>query len=140
MAGRTFEQDGFRRPLGVVAGSVFVPIGFLVVAASDEAVNVAVGVSSIVLGGLIVFHLGFWEPRRVTLDDSGVLLEAVARRVHIPWDELEAVEPWPWDLHRETLRWQRRNGRSVTMLKDFSELHWMLVEIERRAPHTYVSS
>jgi hypothetical protein len=76
----------------------------------------------------------------VTLDDSGVLLRAVVRRIHIPWDELESVEPPWWDVRHEALKWRRSRGFAVSTLQAFPDLHRMLVEIERRSPQTYVSS
>jgi hypothetical protein len=76
----------------------------------------------------------------VVLDDSGVVLQAVVRRIHISWDELESVGPPSWDARHETLKWRRRRGSPVSTLQAFPDLHRMLVEIERRSPQTDVWS
>jgi hypothetical protein len=139
MVSQTFELDGFYRGIAIVIGAVTVPLAIVLILIGDGG-QVVLGVVFMVIGGGVLFQFGLWAPHRVTLDDSGVLLEAVARRVRIPWNELESVEPTPWDIRRQTLRWRRSRRRSITTLNAFPELHRMLVEIERRAPHAYVSS
>jgi hypothetical protein len=141
MVSHTFELDGFKRPFAVVLGLIVIPTGVILLQLGGDGRETALAVLFIAAGSWTVFEFGLWAPHRVTLDDSGVMLEAVARRVHIPWDDLESVEPTPWDIRRETLRWRRSRGRAITTLNAFPELHRMLVEIERRrAPHAYVSS
>jgi hypothetical protein len=91
-------------------------------------------------GGLLAVRFGVWTPHRVTLDDSGVLLQAVVRRARIPWDELRSVAPPWWDLRHQSLKWGRHRRLAVVTLQAFPELHRMLVEVEQRSPKTYVSS
>lgn len=136
---RTFELDGFQRPFAVVLGLVTVSAGVVLLLVGDGGQQV-LAVLFVAVGSWASFTFGFWAPHRVTLDDSGVLLEAVARRVRIPWDDLESVAPAPWDTRRQTLRWRRSPGRAITTLNAFPELHRMLVDIERRAPRAHISS
>ena len=113
--------------IGVVAGTVALVLGEIQ------------GLILLSFGGLSLF-IGFWLPHRVTLDDSGVLIQATARRVRIPWEELETVGPPLWDIRHERLKWRRSRGLSVLTPQSFPELHRMLIEIEQRAPHVHVSS
>jgi len=119
--------------------------------------SVAVGIAGVVAGivalligevqgllllgvGCLAVFIGIWTPHRVTLDDSGVLLRAVVRRVQIPWDELRSIEPPWWDIRHQMLRWGRRRRLAVLTLQAFPELHRMLVEVARQSPKTCVSS
>jgi hypothetical protein len=136
----TYELDGFKRPFTVVIGIALVPTSVFLLVVGEDGGSTALALFFISVGCWVIFEFGFWAPHRVTLDDSGISLEAVARRVRIPWEDLESVEPTPWDLRRETLRLRRRRGRAITTLNAFPELHRMLVEVERRAPRAYVSS
>jgi hypothetical protein len=137
---RTFELDGVKRPFTVMIGLVLLPASVFLLVVGEDGGSTAFGLFFIAVACWVIFEFGFWAPHRVTLDDSGISLDAVARRVRIAWDDLESVEPTPWDLRRETLRWRRSRGRAITTLNAFPELHRMLVEIERRAPRAYVSS
>lgn len=121
-------------------GLVMVPAGVVLLFVGDGGQQQVLAVLFVVVGAWALFMFGFWAPHRVTLDDSGVLLEAVARRVRIPWDDLESVAPAPWDVRRQTLRWRRSRGRTITTLNAFPELHTMLSNIERRAPRAHISS
>lgn len=140
MSGLIYEVDGFHRaqgavfaPIGAATGAVILPTGW------DGAVA-WLALPVLALGAGIAFYSGCWQPHRVTLDDAGVQLEAVARRVHIAWDDLESVAPGRWDVYRDMLLWQRRGGRMVRTLSAFPDLHRMLTEVERQAPHAVVSS
>lgn len=122
----------------------------LVVSAAIGVAGVVAGIVALVIGevqGLLLLGIGcvtlvvaIWTPHRVTLDEEGVLLQAVARRIRIPWDELASVEPPWWDVRHSALKWRRTRGLGVVTLQAFPDLHTMLVEIERRSPRTYVSS
>jgi hypothetical protein len=122
----------------------------LVVSAVIGVAGVVAGIVALVIGevqgllllgaGCLAVFIGIWTPHRVTLDDSGVLLRAVVRRVRVPWDELESVVPPWWDIRHSALRWRRNGGLAVLTLQAFPDLHRMLIEIERRSPGTYVSS
>jgi hypothetical protein len=119
----------------VVAGVVTLVVGLAV----GEVPAQLWGVLLVGIGGVGVF-IGVWTPHRVELDDSGVVLHAVVRRIRISWDELESVgSPW-WDVSHGSLTWKRRRGLGVTTLQAFPDLHRMLVEIERRSPRTHVWS
>jgi hypothetical protein len=135
VASHTYEADRFQSGLAVVIGVVGVVAGIVALVIGEVQ-----GLILLSVGSWLVFAFGFWEPHRVTLDDSGVLLQAVARRVRIPWDELESVAPAPWDIRRQTLRWGRKRGLAVLTPNAFPELHRVLVEIEQRAPYVYISS
>jgi hypothetical protein len=74
------------------------------------------------------------------LDQEGVLLEAIARQVRISWDDLASVGPPRWTIQRGCHRWSRRNGEGVTTARAFPDVHRMLSEVERRAPHASVRS
>lgn len=122
----------------------------LVVAAAIGVSGVVAGIVALVLGevqgllllggGCVAVFVGIWTPHRVTLDDSGVLLQAVVRRVRIPWDELESVEPPWWDVRHAWLRWGRTRGLAVLTLQASPDLHTMFAEIERRSPRTSLAS
>jgi hypothetical protein len=126
----TGHQHGFT----IVIGVVLVVVGAVALAQAQDGGELALAVLIVAVGGHTVFFFGACAPNRVTLDESGVLLQAATRRVCIPWDELVSVRPPAWDLRRETLRWRRRSGRPVTTLNAFPKLHKILIEIERRAP------
>lgn len=115
------------------------------------AVSVAVGlVGTLVTGrvqlllavamGAILVMIGFWMPHRVTLDDDGVLFDALARHVRIPWDDLMSVSPVAVAYGNRVLVWRRRRGKGVRTPLGFPLLHRMLCEVEQRAPHVDVSS
>ncbi|HEY8524602.1 MAG TPA: hypothetical protein VIL48_06550 [Acidimicrobiales bacterium] len=108
---------------------------------ADEAPTAVLAtVSLLVVGGVWGVFWAYWTPHRVIVVDTGVVLQASAREVCIPWDDLESVgTPW-WDTKHQSLRWRRRRGRPVTTLQAFPELHRPLVEIEERSPGTSVWS
>ena len=122
----------------------------LVVSVVGGIAAVAAGIVALVLGeiqgllllggGCFAVLTGIWTPHRVTLDDSGVLLQAVVRRIRIPWEDLRSVAPPWWDIHHHALKWGRRRRLAVVTLQAFPELHRMLTEVEHRSPKTYVSS
>jgi hypothetical protein len=122
----------------------------LVVAVVVGLAGVVAGIVALLLGevqglvllgaGLLAVGFGIWTPHRITLDDSGVLLRAVVRRPHIPWDELRSVAPPWWDLRHQSLKWGRQRRLAVVTLQAFPDLHRLLTEVEQRSPKTYVSS
>lgn len=129
-----YQGEGFRLVLSAVVGVAGVTAGIVALVIGE--------VQGLLLlsGGCLASFIGVWTPHRVVLDESGVLLEAVARRIRIPWDELESVEPPWWDIRHEALRWRRSRGFAVWTLQAFPDLHRMLVEIERRSPRAHVAS
>jgi hypothetical protein len=132
----------FRLVLSAVIGVAFVVAGVvtLVVGLAVGEVPAQLGGSLLIAIGCGSVFIGVWTPHRVALDDSGVVLQAVVRRIRIPWDELESVgSPW-WDVSHGSLTWTRRGGLGVSTLQAFPDLHRMLVEIERRSPRTRVWS
>jgi hypothetical protein len=133
-ASHTYQGERFQLVVSVVIGVAGVVAGIVALVIGE--------VQGLLLlsGGCLAVFIGIWTPHRVTLDDSGVLLQAVVRRVRVPWDELESVEPPWWDIRHAALRWGRNRGLAVLTLQAFPDLHRMLVEIERRSPPTYVSS
>lgn len=140
---QTFVLDGRRRAVPIALGLLAMPLAILVLlagGAEGRTAMVAVGLLFLLICGLSLFQFGIWMPHRVTMDRSGLLFEAVARQVRFPWEDLEAVEPAPWNLRAfPTLRWRRSGGRQVTTLSAFPELQRMLIEVERRAPRVTVS-
>jgi hypothetical protein len=94
---------------------------------------------AVVMGTILVI-VGFWRPHRVTLDDDGVLFDALARHVRIPWDDLVSVSPVAVGYGSRVLVWRRRRGKGVWTPLGFPLLHRMLSEVEQRAPHVDVSS
>lgn len=133
-ASQTYQGEGFQLVLSVVIGVAGIVAGIVALVIGEVQGLILLG------GGCVAVFIGVWTPHRVTLDDSGVLLQAVARRVHIPWDELESVAPPWWDVRHEALKWTRSRGFAVSTLQAFPDLHRILVEIERRSPNTHVSS
>lgn len=133
-ASSSYEVDRFQQVLLILVGTVLAVMGMVgLVVGEIEGVF-------LLLGAVWLLFLGLWMPHRVTLDDDGVRIEAIARRVRIPWGELRAVAPPVWDVQHLRLRWRRRRGLGVSTPQAFPELHRMLVEIEERAPHVYVAS
>jgi hypothetical protein len=129
-----YQGDGFQLVLSAVIGVAGVVAGIVALATGEVQGLLLLG------GGCMAVFIGIWTPHRVVLDDSGVLLQAVVRRVRIPWDALESVErPW-WDVRHQSLKWRRSRGLAVVTLQAFPDLHRMLVEIERRSPRTHVTS
>ena len=133
-ARQTYQGEGFQLVLSAVAGVAGVVAGIVALAIGEIQGLILLG------GGCVAVVIGIWTPHRVTLDDSGVLLTAVVRRIRIPWDELESVEPPWWDVRHEALKWRRSRGFAVSTLQAFPDLHKLLVEIERRSPRTHVAS
>lgn len=93
-----------------------------------------------VVMGVVGVFVGFWMPYRVTVDDDGVLFDAVARHVRIAWDDLVSVSPVAVAYGSRVLAWRRRRGKGVRTPMGFPLLHRMLSEVEQRAPHVDVSS
>jgi hypothetical protein len=134
VASHTYEAERVQHGLMLMFGVVGLVAGIVALVLGEIQ-----GLIPLFFGGFLLF-MGLWMPHRVTLDDSGVLIQAVIRRVRIPWEDLEAVEPPVWDIRHERLKWRRRRGLGVLTPQAFPDLHRMLVEIERRAPHVYVSA
>lgn len=135
-ASHTYEAERFQHGVLFVCG-----VGFVAGSFAPLAFGEIHGLMFLFFSVGVFFLLGgFWMPYRVTLDASGVLLQALVRRVRIPWDALETVAPPLWDTSHGSLMWRRRSGLAVLTLQTFPDLHRMLVEIERRAPHVHVSS
>lgn len=133
-ASYTYQCESFQLVVSVVIGVAGVVAGIVALRIGE--------IQGLLLltGGCLAVFIGIWIPHRVTLNDSGVILQAVVRRVRIPWDELKSVAPPWWDIRHQALRWGRSRGLAVLTLQAFPDLHRMLVEIERRSPPTYVSS
>ncbi|HEY8543611.1 MAG TPA: hypothetical protein VIL36_01140 [Acidimicrobiales bacterium] len=125
----------FRLVYSAVLGVTGVAIGAVVALAMGQIQGLALACL-----GVVALFVAVWTPHRVTLDDTGVVLQAVARRVHIPWDDLASVAPPWWDVRHELLKWRRRRGLGVLTLQAFPELHRLLVEVEQRSPGTSVAS
>lgn len=83
-------------------------------------------------------HAVLWEPYRIVVGESGMRWVARRRETAMAWSELDAVEVRP-GMGTKSLRWCR-NGRAVTTPGGFVDLHRLLSEIERRAPHVNVRS
>jgi hypothetical protein len=130
----TYEVEPFQLAVSVVIGVAGVVAGIVALVIGEVLGLLLLG------GGCLAVFIGIWTPLRVTLDDSGVLLQAVVRQIRIPWEELESVEPPWWDIRHVELRWGRTRGLAVLTLQAFPDLHRMLIEVERRSPRTYVSS
>jgi hypothetical protein len=94
----------------------------------------------VVAMGAVGVIAGFWMPHTVTLDDDGVLFDAVARHVRIPWDDLVSVSPVAVAYGSRVLVWRCRRVRDVRTPTGFPLLHRMLSEVEQQAPHVHVSS
>jgi hypothetical protein len=133
-ASHIYQGEGFQLVLSAVVGVAGVVAGIVALVIGEVQGLLLLG------GGCVAVFIGIWTPHRVVLDDSGVLLRAVVRRIRIPWDELESVEPPWWDVRHEALTWRRSRGLAVSTLQAFPDLHRMLVEIERRSPRPRVSS
>jgi hypothetical protein len=88
----------------------------------------------------LVAHSGLLEPHRTTLYDDGAVFEARRRRVVIPWRELQAVEFGPWNVYGGRIVWEQVDGRVLKTSASFTDVHRMLTEVERRAPHVLVST
>jgi hypothetical protein len=133
-ASQTYQGERFQLVVSVVIGVAGVVAGIVALMIGE--------VQGLLLlsGGCLAVFIGIWTPHRVTLDNSGVLLQAAVRRIRVPWDELESVEPPWWDIRHAALRWGRTRGLAVSILQAFPDLHRMLLEIELRSPRTYVSS
>lgn len=134
LVSRTFRGEPFRLVVSAVIGVAGVVTGTVALGLGEIEGLLLLG------GGCWAMSVAIWTPHRVTLEDSGVLLEAVVRRIRIPWDELESVAPPWWDVRHEALKWRRSQGLAVVTLQAFPDLHRMLVEIEQQSPRTYVSS
>jgi hypothetical protein len=133
-ASHTYEAERFQQVLLLLSGLAIAVIGIVGLVAGEIEALFAL------FGGIWLLLLGILMAHRVTLDDDGVYIEAIGRRVRIPWDELQSVAPPPWDFQHLRLRWRRRRGLGVTTPQAFPDLHRMLTEIEQRAPHVYVAS
>jgi hypothetical protein len=133
-ANHTYQGERFQLVISVVMGVAGVMAGIVALMIGE--------VQGLLLlsGGCLAVFFGIWTPHRVTLNDSGVLLRAVVRRIRVPWAELVSVEPPWWDIRHTALRWGRTRGLAVLTLQAFPDLHRMLVEIERRSPRTGVWS
>jgi hypothetical protein len=133
-ATHTYQGERFQLVVSVAIGVTSVAAGIVALVIGEVQGLLLLG------GGCVAVLIGIWTPHRVTLDESGVVLQAGVRRIRVPWDELESVEPSWWDIRHVGLRWGRNRGLAVLTLQAFPELHTMLVEIERRSPRTYVAS
>lgn len=107
-------------------------VGTLVTGQAEVLLFVVVGAIGVVVG--------LWLPHSVTLDDDGVLFDALARHVRIPWNDLVSVSSVAVVYGPRKLLWRRRRGRGVRTPLAFTLLHRMLTEVEQRAPHVDVSS
>jgi hypothetical protein len=75
MVSHTVELDGFYRRIAIVIGAITVSLAVVLILIGDGG-QVVLGAVFVVIGGGVLFQFGLWAPHRVTLDDSGVLLEA----------------------------------------------------------------
>jgi hypothetical protein len=79
-----------------------------------------------------------WTPRRVEVDDGGVVFVAPARRARVPWSEVEAISTYRRIRGRLGLAWQFTDGRELRTPVASGALDRMLADIERRAPHVRI--
>lgn len=94
---------------------------------------------AVLTGGSAAFWL-LWRPYRIVLDDAGIrMVSRVRPVVVVPWSELVAVHV-EWGRFGASLDWQGVDGRGIVTSGLFGDLHQMLGEIERRAPHVSVTS
>jgi hypothetical protein len=117
--------------------ALFGAMGVALAVAGEPLGAVALGATTVGGIGWVVRVLRY-RPVRVVVTDAGVVLHAPARVVSIPWADLVSVERRRGRDSR--LLWRRRQGRAVSTSDDFANVHRLLVEIERRAPHVVVES
>jgi hypothetical protein len=86
----------------------------------------------------VTVHALLWKPHRIVVGETGMRWVARRRETNVPWADLDAVEVRP-GMGTKSLRWWR-NGRAVTTPGGFVDLHRLLSEIERQAPHVNVRS
>jgi len=90
-------------------------------------------------GGLAVYEI-WYRMVLVTLTAKGVLLEASARYMFIPWDELASIAYRAGAGNRrfDYFVWRSATGRRVITSSHFSERRRMLQEVTRLAPRAQV--
>jgi hypothetical protein len=90
---------------------------------------------------VVVLQAGFTlfrMPWRIELPErSVVFLSRTGRRREIPYAELQAVKPPPFDLNRQSARWVSPN-LVVWSVTQFAGWRSLLNEVERRAPHARI--
>jgi hypothetical protein len=138
-ADRTYELKD--RRTGPLAFASLLSVGFVALGIYEGSVMLVVimGALAVVVAGMAAY-IALQEPRRITLDDDGAVFEARTRRVAIRWVELRAVEFAPWNPYGGKIDWQRVDGRVLRTSAAFSDVHHLLTEVERRAPHVVVST
>ena len=71
-----------------------------------------------------------WTPRRVALDEEGVIFVAPARHAGVHWGEVEAIS-----ADRAGLTWQLTDGRELRTPAAADGVQRLLADVGRRAPH-----
>jgi hypothetical protein len=142
VAEETYEFDGKRQARAVVFGLTLMLLSVygLLRATFEQDVSMYPWAAALVLFVYLFLRTLLWTPHRVTLTDSGVVMEARAKLRRIPWTELKSIGPVPWSPYRGALWWRRAHGWPVSTPLNPANHHQMLVDIERRAPSVRISS
>jgi hypothetical protein len=135
----TFELR--ERPVWPVGFASLVALGIMVfsIRGGDGAAALTTGIVAFVTACQVI-HSGLWQIRSVTIEDTGVVLEARVRRISIAWTDLRSVVLGAGYRIGGRMNWVLAGGRVVKTPAAFSNVHRMLTELERRAPHMQVAS
>jgi hypothetical protein len=115
--------------------------GGIVGAATSDA-GLGVGCLIVVaIAAALVAYVALFEPFRVIVTDTGVVLEARRRRVFVPWSGLSSVdrvESRRGRFRDVRVEWRRMDDSVVNTADDF-DFAAISLEIQRRAPHVLLS-
>jgi hypothetical protein len=85
--------------------------------------------------------LWFWfvMPWEIQVSDSGLRFVARLQQQEVPWSALCQVRSRVYDVNRQWLRWGWDDGALWTS-SGFENLHELLSDVARRAPHVQIKS
>jgi hypothetical protein len=100
--------------------------------------EVAVQVVIVLLLMAGIAHGLLVRPQRITLTDEGARFSAPLREEFIAWPDLVSVDFRSGQYGG--MKWQARDRRPLRIHRRFIDVHRLLTEVERRAPHARVAS
>jgi hypothetical protein len=104
--------------------------------------GIAITTLSIAVGVLLIANAARIElcwPTRITVDDYGIVFNALTYDQLVQWSEVESVRVH-LGRYGGAIDWKLAQHPPITTPATFENLHRLLVEVEDRAPQATVSS